>query len=894
MDNYNLRLSITLITLPFRRHEFIKNDTYALYCMNNITYEQFIHNIFLMVNQEFYVKDMDEFILMVEDIFPRVYNKKTLIEVKNFYLERMKNIADSLFLIMNNKVYLNQNYINTKNDLFSVYHYNQKIIIWYFLSRYIDTSALIVYHLYRYVGCIQNFIHNDSGIHIHVLNNYQQNLFRDGLYETHVHFGGAVSFNVQWWSLVGKMPLTRQKEKEIAHINQINNVIPGHFNHSLWIFATIAARYIMMRMIFRFGRKTVFDQIDQGQPIKECYGIFMDKYADGHLEKEDLLLIKDIINEIEKEIQMVREDTDYDDYIGIFIGKDHECQSENIFMFHCFQFINTKMDIKQKEIFIKCFFNYLTVKNSVFLLKVQTNAVRGLSYFGEFYHANSNYCLDEHEKFNIVMDHYYHQDNIKGIELKISQLRNKNMDQLVGSYQKSLFKYIHFYDEWLEKKTKHQRLMKLGFVLLLKKLRYNDHICYKNYMMDKDRQYLKYGQAQIEMMSTILAIQHLRNKVDGLEKLIIGIDAAGNENFCEPSVFAPMYRMVKNPYHEIIEETDNPELSAMYHRYHVFPIKDLGLTYHVGEVFSTVVSGLRHIDEVVTYFDYIEGDRIGHGLALAIDIKRYLRDKKIIRIKKFDYLQNLIWIYYLVSNNEIDIGLDIEVLKNKIINVFRSIYSAEEECLVNILTLVDYYQSQFCSIDKKIKKLKKKCCYFNEICLNKKIPPIREWTLEQLLAADHCHYFNDKMNESILISEGSDDEILYTGLQQYVRNKVAKKGIIVEINPVSNSLIGEIDDITLLPYLNLDTIGFNADESKNVLITVNTDDPAIFNTDLLFQYVLLETQFSDLGYSKKEINQWLDFVRKNSHYATFISMQELSIEQMRNELTQIVLQLKEI
>lgn len=894
MDSYNLRLSITLITLPFRKFEFIEDDIYALYCMKKISYEQFVDRIFLLVNQEFNIKDMDEFILMVEDIFPKNNKKKTLIEVKNFYLEKIKKMAESLLLIMNQKVYLNQNYINTKNDLFSVYHYNQKIIIWYFLSRYVDTSFLIIYHLYRCVGCIDEFIHNDSGIHVHVLNNYQQNLFKEGLYETHVHFGGAISFNVQWWSLVGKRPFTLQKENEIRNINKINSVVSGYFDHSLWVLASIAVRYIMMRMIFCFENQTVFKQLDQGKRIKEKYGLLLDKYASGKLSKDDIIFIKNIITDIENEIKILSDNIDYSDYIGIFIGKENEIQSENVFIFHCFRYLNNENDNQKINIFIQCFFNYLKIKNSVFALKVQTNAIRGLSYFGEFYHANSNYCLNAHEKFDIVMNHYYHQENIKGIELKISQLRSKVMDELVGSYQKSVLKYIDFYKEWLENNTHHQRLMKLGFILLFKKYKYNQNICYKNYIIEKDRQYLKYGKVQQDMMSTILALQHLRNKVDGLEKIMIGIDAAGNENNCEPCVFAPIYRMVKNPYHEVIEETDDPDLQAMYRRYQIFPIKDLGLTYHVGEVFSTIVSGLRHIDEVMTYFGYIEGDRIGHGLALAIDIKRYLRDKKVIRIKKIDYLQNLIWIYSLVSTQEITIQFDIEVLKKKIIDVFRSIFSPDDESLVNILTLVDYYCYQFHSIDKKLRKLKTKDCYFNEVCLTNSFHHNEEWTLEQLLAADHCRYFNDRMNESILISESLDDEIFYTCLQQYVRNKVAKKGIIVEINPVSNSLIGDIDDITLLPYLNLDTIGFNTDQSKNVLITVNTDDPAVFNTDLLYQYALLETQFTQMGYSKKVINQWLDFVRRNSHYSTFIHGDYQSIEHLKDELQKIENNLKKM
>lgn len=891
MNNYNLTIMIAIMTLPFRHHEFIKNDYYVKCCIGEISYDDFIYKMFSLINEELFVKDLDEFILILESIFPQKKCSKK--EALRFYFEILKRLGSSLLLIMDSKVYLNQTYINSRSDLFSKYNENQRILIWYYLSRYMDMTMVIINHLQYYVECIDNFIHQDSGIHLHVINNYQNNIFKEGFYETHVHFGGAIGFNIQWWSVVGKWPFTNSTYESIKSLNKINALKTNTFNYSIYVMGSLVIRYLMMKLVYCYFNKNKRVYLQSGKSkknIDEEFGVFIDKYASGNLNTDDELFIKKLIEKINREIQINCQNNKYSDYIGIYIGKKNECQSENVFIFQCVRYINNVKNSAFKELFIQCFLNYLRIKNSFFALKIQTNAVKGLSYFGNFYHANVNKCLTVEEKMKLLLDHYYHQEKVRGVELKIAQLKNVDFDNLAGAYHESILRFVNYYQKWLNTKD---HLMKLGLILMFKKEKLNtNQICYEKFLTEGKYHYLRYGKLQIDIMATIMTIQHLRNIIPKLEKFIIGIDVAGNEYYCEPGIFAPAYRLVKNPYHEVVEESRNINLVNLYERYQLFPIKNLGLTFHVGEVFSSVVSGLRHIDEVISKFNYTEGDRIGHGIALALDLKRYLRDKKVTQIKKIDYLQNLLWIYLKISKDELTFNINESSLENKILSTFRSIFSQDDDYTVDIHILIDWYNYSFISIDQKLRKLNKKGCYFSHLCENNTDKKNNHnWNLEELLAAEQCGYYLKKMNESILITENKDDYELYSDLQKYVRKKVANKGIIVEINPVSNSLIGDIDDITLLPYLNLDAIGFNLDSSKNVLLTINTDDPAIFNTDLLFQFALLEAQFSNMGYSKKEINEWLNFVRKNSFYSTFLQT-TASFEQEKKMITNLIDELR--
>ena len=79
-----------------------------------------------------------------------------------------------------------------------------------------------------------------------------------------------------------------------------------------------------------------------------------------------------------------------------------------------------------------------------------------------------------------------------------------------------------------------------------------------------------------------------------IRDIIVGKDAAANELDAPPEVFAPSFRIL-----------NKAGLS--------------NTTYHVGEDFRHLLSGIRAVDEAVTFLDMRPGDRIGHGTALGID-----------------------------------------------------------------------------------------------------------------------------------------------------------------------------------------------------------------------------------------------------------------------------------
>ncbi|UZJ64680.1 hypothetical protein OKW96_20455 [Sphingobacterium sp. KU25419] len=137
-----------------------------------------------------------------------------------------------------------------------------------------------------------------------------------------------------------------------------------------------------------------------------------------------------------------------------------------------------------------------------------------------------------------------------------------------------------------------------------------------------------------EVKSQANEIISFRNKYPKFAKHIRGIDAASSETNARPEVFAQAFRMLKN--HQL---RDNETLLKNY-----VVNNPLNITFHAGEDFFDIVDGLRYIDECLTFLDMQNGDRLGHAIALGIDVQKYYALKKHkLLISKHTLLDNLSW-----------------------------------------------------------------------------------------------------------------------------------------------------------------------------------------------------------------------------------------------------------
>ena len=127
--------------------------------------------------------------------------------------------------------------------------------------------------------------------------------------------------------------------------------------------------------------------------------------------------------------------------------------------------------------------------------------------------------------------------------------------------------------------------------------------------------------------------------------------------------------------------------------------------------------------------------------------------------------------------------------------------------------------------------------------------------------------------------------LIYKEAQQYLIDKVARKGIVVETNPLSNVTIGEIDSIKNHPIFKMNDSFHN--NHNHVMVSINADDPGVFGTTLKNQYGFILQALLDSGISMEKALNWIDMERKNGLNSTFINRRRKTKKEIINELTEM-------
>ena len=178
------------------------------------------------------------------------------------------------------------------------------------------------------------------------------------------------------------------------------------------------------------------------------------------------------------------------------------------------------------------------------------------------------------------------------------------------------------------------------------------------------------------------ALHSLLQDISGLSEFVVGLDAASEELYAAPWVYAPVYRAARNRMNTYPLQLSNGA-----------PMQNLGLTYHVGEDYHHVLSGLRHIDEVLTYFGYKAGDRIGHGLVLQLDMEEWIYDHEVVSLPIMEYLENLLWVWALCGQRGSELAGYVPQLEQEVMRTAEKLYGSAFG--LTPYTLWSAYQAKF-------------------------------------------------------------------------------------------------------------------------------------------------------------------------------------------------------
>lgn len=285
--------------------------------------------------------------------------------------------------------------------------------------------------------------------------------------------------------------------------------------------------------------------------------------------------------------------------------------------------------------------------------------------------------------------------------------------------------------------------------------------------------------------------------------VIVGVDAAGAEIDCPPEVFGPFYRKAR-----------------------MEGIK--GFTYHVGEDFHDVLSGLRAIDETIQFLDYTNGCRLGHALALGLDVHSYYRDRhNTIIAPGQTLLDDLVWLRYCAARYNIALSpYTVLMADEKATALLRSIG-------YDITDIHTYWLSMRLRGD-----------WFEH-------RPVDDYIMHSKVYGKEC-----ECARPLLIQYLYDQQVRQTGrkievmkveqpfvndvsaLQEQMLTKIESRGIVIESCPSSNLMIGISERYDELPVFRFHSI--LADTRGHAIpVSVNTDDRGVFATNIAAEYSLL-------------------------------------------------------
>lgn len=331
-------------------------------------------------------------------------------------------------------------------------------------------------------------------------------------------------------------------------------------------------------------------------------------------------------------------------------------------------------------------------------------------------------------------------------------------------------------------------------------------------------------------------------------QIIRGIDICTDELGVPSWVYVPIFRYI----HDAGKEA-SLYLQAAYGK----KVPPLRTTIHTGEDFVHLLGGLRRVEETLRYFNLGPGDRIGHAMALGMDPEIWAGKKNRVAMTREDRLFDLVWEWGRYGTGRVGcssarrsyLEREIARLSDQIFMEPKTPYDMEH--LLNDL-----------HDEERLKNVGYPRC--REIRIPEKSLEKRLEFLRHYLTCKACF---DRGHETEWVHVETEIEPMHQ-LQKHIREIVAGIGIVVEVNPTSNLLIGNLTDLKHHPFWRLKSPVNNSD-GPSVALCIGSDDPLTFATNLRQEYVLLYESLVEGGLSSSDAWEWVEQVRETGMKSRF-------------------------
>lgn len=839
------------------------------------------------IRQSYNVYSYDEIYLYLEKCF--LCSAEKYDDGQQLYLHIMQKMASTLISHRDGRIVFK--YWKNKGDeeLFGGFAGNNKVTLFHSLNCHIPMDVIAIIYMIENqkrhdAGCMDYFYGN-----IEVADQQLSRVLESGVAENHLHKGVSRTFSSIWDSLME--PLTTERAKSFWGREFVNGTKEQNRRVIFYILGCGIARACLALAIQGKGR----DVVEEEAEIRN----FMEDFSNG--QKFEDYFVQSFQNQTEKEI------TDFysrkweilEKYLPQNSFQDRLCMrifeedmnlhtlDENIFLYYALRdmvdYAENKDKEEEKKKRQKSIMQYLRFRNYLFHISVQQKTIKGLDYFQQaHYGVNSalNHVNIDGFWEKAIREQLQNQD-LQKIEFRSSMpvserdFRREVLDFL-KAYQKILIEDYCTYDG--EEYVPYRRIPQVGLVIHFLK-RQDDSIPEKCFQNGKeDCSYFLFGRQQEEYEKQIEAFIHLRTEFVELSRYLVGIDAASLENSTPVWVFAPIY---ENARDSSIEQIGRKSRIGNY-------MQSLGFTFHAGEDFRHILSGLRRIDEAVEYLKFHAGDRIGHGIALGMAPGKWRSQNPVIIIPQIEALENYLWAYDMLSGNYSNFQATVlAYIEKRIYELAGRIYGGTREerehegigieiLLAGYHRLFTDYKCQYRDADN-IRRIKEGLC--EKLSHGERIV----WDAGLLAAARHCKRFVKEMEQPIHYEVTEQDVLIVEELQKILKEKLGRKGIVIEVNPSSNMTIADLDGIEENQLYQMDRIN----ERQNLIVCINSDDPAVFNTNVSNELAYIYYGMLEQNISREAALLWIDKIRKNGMNSSFIHHQEMDVQLMKN-LTELI------
>lgn len=725
-------------------------------------------------------------------------------------------------------------------------------------------------------------------------------LVANGVAENHFHLkGSAPYFHLSWMRLMNQIDNPKfdrifegyeanRLQKNISYSAKYKNDRLCH----MWRQAALIRLFLFVHLkgeselpYGNIGDRNIYEILKDAETLKICISDIQNSIEWMH---EKYGIWEDSCNKSELDYMicenyLVRRGDD--DVNGPLSG-------ERWFMYH--MFCKTFLDCNDMKPYINLFYLYLVLKSNIRRELVQTNINVGFDNFLKYQDRKDTFIEDSiYEEVYVrmaVKDTIYNQ-HIDSLEARI--VPKDTVDKIRDTIDK--------YDRWITKGIDNERMrdeLRDKYFYVMHFVKETERVRESERYIDEYRHY----ELRQKVKSQALAISQLKNGDYEEADRIKGIDACSPEIWCRPEVFAQAFRYLKDYISDDFLKTSGDNRSVA-----------LRATYHVGEDFLDVVDGLRAIDEAILFLNLRCGDRLGHALALGVDVEEWYQSKSYrVMINKIRFLDNLSWLYarlrhYNISDCEdvksyIEKRFDeyfVEVYKNNINSTerYEIVRNAQEYYMKEGLAHGYNYEEVSVGINEYYEAWKLrgdnprlyKNGYFkirgelydswDNYAINREFPVDHKIRYKPEVAMlYYAYHFNPEVKK---VGDEMIEVKIHPGyikavkkIQMKMQEDICMLGIGIETNPSSNYLIGTFRRYDKHPIIGWYNYGLTMDQEAvkkcpQLHVSINTDDQGVFSTYIENEYaylaLALEKSKDDQGkplYNRTMILQWLDNIRK--------------------------------